>query len=109
MGFTAPSASEVYGYLFAGRSSRRLTDRFSWSILLLNDYAPTCAELLDRHAEELCARTADRVRFVFFTDVPQERLDAPARDDAGRMTGSAWLRAVLDLMSGRRKPQRFDF
>jgi hypothetical protein len=68
MGFTAPSAHDVYEYLF-GVHERSLSDRFSWSMLFVNDYSPVCTQFLRRHAEELCARTADRVRFVFFSGV----------------------------------------
>ncbi|WP_433199957.1 hypothetical protein ACQP00_27920 [Dactylosporangium sp. CS-047395] len=108
MGFTAPSAAAVYGYLLGGGPSPALTDRFGWSILLVNDSSRVCADLLDRHAEELCARTGGRVRFGFFTGVPQERLDYLAKRGGAAQTGSSWLRTVLDVVarprSGLRPP-----
>ena len=69
MGYHVQSADQVYRYIFRIGAHRRggLSDGFSWSILFLNDTSPACAEFLSRFGAELCHRTADRIRFVFFS------------------------------------------
>src|ERR1044072_158256 len=69
MGYHAPSAEEVYRYIFRLDLHPRngLSDGFSWSILFLNDNSPVCREFLAQYGAELCYRTADRIRFVFFS------------------------------------------
>ncbi|MEV6523019.1 hypothetical protein AB0M43_13805 [Longispora sp. NPDC051575] len=82
MGYRAQSARAVYEYLFSvDPRPTGLTDRFNWSILVVNDYSSTSSRLLRLHAQELCARTADRVRFAFFTGTSRPRAEpAPAPD-----------------------------
>ncbi|QKW34824.1 toll/interleukin-1 receptor domain-containing protein [Actinomadura sp. NAK00032] len=72
MGFHAVSAEDVYDYVFRtdGRS-RRLTDGFGWSIMLVGDDSPVCAEFLQEYCVDLCRRTANRVRFVFFSGLSE--------------------------------------
>lgn len=68
MGYHAPSAEQVYRYLFhLDRPPSGLTDGFCWSILFVNDNSEWSREFLGRYGAELCFRTADRARFVFFS------------------------------------------
>jgi TIR domain len=101
MGFTAPSADEVYAYLFRA-DSRGLTDRFSWSVLFVNDHSPVCAEFLSRYAVDLCARTADRIRFVFFSGLTDGKLQriAARQNDLGP-PWSSWITRILAAMPFR--------
>ena len=48
MGYHAPSAEEVYRYVFRldRHEPRSLCDGFSWSILFVNDNSPVCREFL---------------------------------------------------------------
>jgi hypothetical protein len=74
MGYHAPNAEDVYQYIFRiGRHApRSLCDGFGWSILFVNDGSQECKEFLTRYGAELCYRTADRVRFVFFSGFTQD-------------------------------------
>lgn len=69
MGYHAPDAEDVYRYIFRldRHSEAGLSDGFGWSILFVNDSSPACREFLLRYGAELCHRTADRIRFVFFS------------------------------------------
>src|ERR1700749_2224102 len=69
MGYLAPRAEDVYRYIFRldRHSWSGLSDGFSWSILFLNDNSLVCREFLAQYGAELCYRTADRIRFVFFS------------------------------------------
>lgn len=70
MGYHAPSAEKVYRYALRLDGERRLTDRFGWSIILVNDNSRVCREFLWDYCIDLCQRTADRIRFVFFSELP---------------------------------------
>jgi len=74
MGYHAPSAEEVYDYIFRvnRHAPQSLCDGFGWSILFVNDGSQACKDFLMRYATELCYRTADRVRFVFFSGLTRE-------------------------------------
>lgn len=73
MGYTVPSADDVYRYVLRlDHRNRSLTDRFGLSILFINDTTPICNEFLQRYCIDLCLRTADRIRFIFFSDLPKE-------------------------------------
>jgi hypothetical protein len=75
MDFRAPSAKEVYRYaLRLDRPNRNLTDGFGFSLIMVNDGSPTCIEFLQKYFVKLCHITADRVRFIFFSDLGQEEL-----------------------------------
>jgi hypothetical protein len=112
MGFRAPSADEVYQYfLRVDEQERTLTDRFGWSILLIGDYSPEYQEFLSRYCLDLCARTADRIRLVFFSGIPESGFDQMARElrvrsDRGR---HGLLGTVLDRVAGRSRPSQVDF
>jgi hypothetical protein len=70
MGYHAPSAEEVYRYIFRiDEQERSLSDRFSRSILFINDSSARSREFLASHCLDLCLRTADRIRFVFFSEM----------------------------------------
>jgi len=98
MGYHAPSAEEVYKYIFRTDQRRHhgLTDGFSWSILFLNDASPECAQFLSKYGEDLCHRTADRIRFVFFSGLDQKELQHLA-ENANR--GGRFLERILSVMS----------
>ncbi|ANZ40354.1 hypothetical protein BBK82_34345 [Lentzea guizhouensis] len=106
MGFRAPSADDVYRYVLRlDDSTRTLTDRFGWSILLVGDYSGTCREFLDRYCLDLCARTADRIRFVFFSGLPEHEFRSAAM--SSRRLSFGTLGAVLSRL--RRRETRLDF
>jgi hypothetical protein len=105
MGYHAPRSEDVYRYVFRlDRDSRSgLSDGFSWSILFLNDNSPVCREFLARYGAELCYRTADRIRFVFFSGLDKGEFEEEARRSA-RGGGFLWrmLRAAAGLGMNRR-------
>src|SRR5205809_695916 len=73
MGYHAPNADEVYRYIFRLDHAREeLSDGFSWSILFVNDSSQVCRDFLEQYGTELCYRTADRIRFVFFSGLTAE-------------------------------------
>ncbi|GAA2634572.1 toll/interleukin-1 receptor domain-containing protein [Paractinoplanes durhamensis] len=97
MGFHAPSADDVYRYAFRlDRPDRGLVDRFGWSILVVNDNSAVCREFLARYCADLCVRTADRVRFVFFSDLPEGRFERMAFDAARAGPRATLLGSVLE-------------
>ena len=74
MGYHAPSSEEVYRYALRLDGRRTLTDRFGWSIVFVNDNSPTCREFLRRYCLDLSFRTADRIRFVFFSEISEDEI-----------------------------------
>lgn len=100
MGYHAPSAEEVYRYALHldGRSS--LTDRFGFSIVLVNDSSAVCRDFLRTYCIDLCQRTADRIRFVFFSDFPEHELSQViAEINTGRRDWrQGFLRPILELL-----------
>jgi len=74
MGYHVPQAEDVYKYMLRLDSdyNQRITDGFSWSILFLNDGSPKALEFLGNHGLEMCYRTADRIRFVFFSGLDEQ-------------------------------------
>jgi hypothetical protein len=106
MGYQAPSPEEVYRYALRLDGTRSLTDRFGFSIVFVNDTSPVCREFLREHCVDLCLRTADRIRFVFFSELPDEEFEHIADDmRMGRVRGM--LRSVLDLL-GFDRPADFE-
>ncbi|MBW4718052.1 toll/interleukin-1 receptor domain-containing protein [Saccharothrix obliqua] len=100
MGFSAPSARQVYEYVLRlDDSPRALTDRFGWSVLLVGGYAEVAQEFLYKYGLDLCARTADRVRFVFFADV----------DGGGALTARRAARRRGGLLGAVLRGLRLDF
>lgn len=113
MGYYAPSAEEVFRYAFRlDERNRSLTDRFGWSILLVNDGSDTCREFLQEYCVDLCFRTADRIRFVFFSGLPKEEIEGLlGRMSQGQGPASrGMLRGILDLLKGDRgRFRRYDY
>ena len=102
MGYSTPSADEVYKYAFRlDRHENELSDGFGWTILFLNDSSQASRKFLATYGAELCLRTADRIRFVFFSN---NLTSGPS----GPSTGSVLLRAIL-AASTFPKWRRFDF
>lgn len=87
MGFCALSAENVYRHVLRlDGQSRSLTDRFGWSILMVGDYQEVCREFLLKYCLDLCSRTADRVRFVFFPmSLPRSSNSCPAESTSGTL------------------------
>ena len=107
MGYRAPSSEDVYRYLLRiDQAERTLTDRFSWSMLLVSDYSPICREFMARYCLDLCARTADRIRFVFFSGIPVSEFDEIARQ--GKPPYGA-VGSVLKRLGSRAWRSRIDF
>jgi hypothetical protein len=80
MGYRAPSAQEVYRYVFRlDKYSRSLTDGFGLSIIFVNDHSPVCHDLIDNYFVDLCHRTADRIRIIFFSELPESYFEKIAR------------------------------
>jgi len=80
MGYRAPSAQDVYRYVFRlDKYSRSLTDRFGLSIIFVNDDSPVCRDLISNYFVELCHRTADRIRIIFFSELPESYFENIAR------------------------------
>ncbi|MEV4518008.1 hypothetical protein AB0K00_54760 [Dactylosporangium sp. NPDC049525] len=86
---------------------RSLTDRFSWSILLITDFSPASREFLLRHCVDLCARTADRVRFVFFSGLSDDDYLGPGTRRVSE--GQHYLTTVLRRLGRRDDGRRVNF
>lgn len=72
MGYRVPSAEDVYRYVFRlDEYNRSLTDGFSLSIIFVNDNSPVCQDLISHYFVDLCHRTADRIRIIFFSELPE--------------------------------------
>jgi TIR domain len=89
MGFRAPRSEDVYRYMLRlDQRNRTLTDRFGWSIVLVGDHSSDCRDFLLDYCLDLCARTADRIRFVFFSELPDSDFGEIARRaNQGRSSG----------------------
>src|SRR5512136_3462543 len=101
MGYYAPSAEDVYRYaLRLDRSHRSLTDRFGLSIVFVNDTSPVCREFLQTYCVDLCFRTADRIRFVFFSELPDQEIHKIVNGMQGGMMdpSKGMLRNILGLI-----------
>jgi hypothetical protein len=108
MGFVAPSAEEVYRHALRLDGRRSLSDRFGFSIVLVNDSSAVCHNFLRFYCIDLCQRTADRIRFVFFSELPESEFQNVAEDlTTGRRDLSrGLLRHVLERL---RFWERFDY
>jgi hypothetical protein len=111
MGFRAPSSEEVYRYMLRlDDRERTLTDRFGWSILLVSDYSWACRDFLSEYCLDLCARTADRVRFVFFSGMPASEFEEIAlRLKNDNTSPDGLLGAVLRKLGFSPWEPRLDF
>jgi|GEM_PF-6861157 len=114
MGYHAPSAEEVYRYVLRfDQPNRKLTDRFNLSIIFVNDTSPLCRDFLKQYCVDLCFRTADRIRFVFFSELSQPEIqniaDKMNRGQEGLKRGM--LRNILDMVGvGRSRGElSYDF
>jgi hypothetical protein len=99
MGYRA-SANKVYRYLCRlDEQERLLTDGFCLSIVFVNDDSLLCRDLIERYFIDLCYRTADRIRIIFFSNLSESDLDWIAGSDASRDNGL--LGAVVESMLTR--------
>ena len=109
MGYHAPSAEEVYRYaLRLDTHSRSLTDRFGFSIVFVNDTSAMCQAFLENYCVDLCFRTADRIRFVFFSELPETDFEVVADGINRGKSKGGMLRNILTLL-GRRPSWNLDF
>jgi len=102
MGYRAPSAEDVYRYLFRlDHESRSLTDGFGFSIIFVNDDSPICRDFLRKYFIDLCYRTADRIRIIFFSDLPEADFESIAyqMNTSRRAYRNGMLEAVIDTTS----------
>jgi hypothetical protein len=103
----ATKAHEVYEYLFRldEHDERSLNDGFSWSILFMNDSSVLCRDILFKYGAELCDRTGDRIRFVFFSNLTAEELEehAPAASALG-----GFLNYITQVIMPRRGHSKYD-
>jgi len=107
MGYRVPDADEVYRYVFRldHRPGENLSDGFGWSILFISDSSPVCHEFLTRYGADLCYRTADRIRFVFFSGLTTATTKE-ALEDVNSVGG--FFKNILNAMWGPSLP-RFDW
>ncbi|WP_353933034.1 hypothetical protein WJM97_10820 [Okeanomitos corallinicola TIOX110] len=86
---------------------RTLTDRFGFSLVFVNDGSPVCMEFIQRYFVDLCHRTADRIRFIFFSDIDKEEFENDVRRKLARgdMRGNITsLQIILGMLPwGRRR------
>lgn len=96
MGYHAPDAEDVYRYIFRldRHSQQSLCDGFSWSILFVNDGSSVCREFLSRYGAELCYRTADRIRFVFFSGLESDEMQHLV-NQANSQRGVGFLASII--------------
>jgi hypothetical protein len=84
MGYRAPSAEDVYRYVFRlDKYSRSLTDGFGLSIIFVNDDSLVCRDLISNYFVDLCHRTADRIRIIIFSELPKYSFENIARRENG--------------------------
>ncbi len=89
MGYRAPSAEDVYRYMLrVDWPSQSLTDGFGLSIVFVNDDSPVCSEFISRYFVDICHRTADRIRIIFFSDLHKSYFE----DIASQMNSSSRFR-----------------
>lgn len=92
MGYRAPSAEDVYRYVFRlDHRNRSLTDGFGLSIIFVNDNSSVCRDLLSRYFVDLCHRTADRIRIIFFSELPESYFE----DNALQMNSNSYSASRL--------------
>jgi hypothetical protein len=104
MGYRAPSAEDVYRYVFRlDRESRSLTDGFGFSIIFVNDDSSVCRDFISRYFVDLCHRTADRIRIIFFSDLPESDFEHIAREmnSSPRLQKDGMLGTVIKSISHR--------
>lgn len=110
MGYRAPSAEEVYRYVFRlDRYSRSLTDGFSLSVIFVNDDSPVCQDLISNYFVDLCHRTADRIRIIFFSELPEAYFEDIARrmHSADRLRENGLLNQVIEEMPRSYRSDRY--
>jgi hypothetical protein len=104
MGYRAPSAEDIYRYAFRLDShSRSLTDGFGLSIIFVNDNSSVCQDLISQYFVDLCHRTADRIRVIFFSELPESYFEGIAdlmnsgSDSSERLRREGILGQVIEL------------
>lgn len=102
MGYHAPSAEAVYRYVCRlDDYNWHLTDGFGFSIIFVNDDSSTCREFLNHYFIDLCHRTADRIRIIFFSDLPESYIAdiANRMNSMPRRSPQGMIGKVIDLTS----------
>ncbi|WP_405987869.1 toll/interleukin-1 receptor domain-containing protein [Streptomyces sp. NBC_00986] len=82
-----------------------MNDGFSWTILFLGDSGEVSREFLLHYGVDLSIATAHRVRFVFFSEIPEREM---YRFQEARAYGRSSRRSFLDLLERalRSSPRR---
>ena len=102
MGYTVPSAQNIYQYIFRlDKQSRTLTDGFGFSIIFVNDDSYVCRDFISRYFVDLCYRTADRIRIIFFSDLPNSDFEKALSQmySSHRFDETGMLGAVVNSFS----------
>ena len=109
MGYHASSAEEVYRYVFRRDryNTPTLSDGFSWSILFVNDNSQLSRDFLREYGTELCYRTADRIRFVFFSGLNEDALQEIAGE---AQRGGGFLSRIINAtVNWKSVSRRYDW
>lgn len=114
MGYRAPSAEDVYRYVFRldSYSRRSLTDGFGLSIIFVNDNSSVCRDFISRYFVDICHRTADRIRIIFFSEIPESYFEYIAQQmnsnsySAERLRENGLLHQVIQETSHRYRDRR---
>ena len=92
MSFIAHGPEQIYRYVLRlDKRERSLSDRFGFSIVLVNDDSDVCTQLLLEYFAKLSHRTAHRVRFVFFAEMTEAEESDRRMSSNGRLT-PGWYR-----------------
>lgn len=106
MGYRAPSAEDIYRYVFRlDHLNRSLTDGFGFSIVFVNDNSSVCRDFISRYFVDICHRTADRIRIIFFSELPELYFEEIARrmnsNSSSKLREDGILGAVIKSKSHR--------
>jgi hypothetical protein len=92
MSFIAHGPEQIYRYVLRlDKRERSLSDRFGFSIVLVNDDSDVCTQLLLEYFAKLSHRTAHRVRFVFFAEMTEAEESDRLMSATGHLT-PGWYR-----------------
>ena len=69
----------------------------------MNDTSPLCREFLESYCIDLCFRTADRIRFVFFSELPEQEFEGITEQMNRGTARSGMLHSVLSSIGRWRR------
>ncbi|MDB4922914.1 toll/interleukin-1 receptor domain-containing protein [Mucilaginibacter sp.] len=106
MGYSAKSSEQVYRHILRqDHDDNGLSDGFSWSILMVNDSSAVCRDFLSQYTIDLCHRTGDRIRFVFFSELSEIETQDMAHSGKG---GGSFLSQIVSAVTGMMSSNKFD-